>query len=85
MCCANGKVKLPLLSEPPEPLKSLIMGNHPNSQQFRNNIRKYNSCFQMTFFGADHIDETHMYGKFKVQGASISQDWITTAFPQSRT
>ena len=26
LCCANGKVNLPILNPPPEPLKSLILG-----------------------------------------------------------
>ena len=45
MCCAGGKVKLPYLGTPPEPLKSLLPGQHPRSREFLNNARKYNSCF----------------------------------------
>ena len=69
MCCRSGKVGLPNLPVPPKPLRSLVLGSHPNSQQFMNHIRKYNSCFQMTSFGADHVEtDAHMFGKFKVQG-----------------
>lgn len=45
MCCANGKVNLPQLYEPSEPLRTYISGTNPLSIQFLNNIRKYNSCF----------------------------------------
>ncbi|CAF1609374.1 unnamed protein product [Rotaria magnacalcarata] len=51
MCCSGGKVKLPELHPPPEPLKSLMSGTTPESKHFLDNIRKYNSCFQMTSFG----------------------------------
>ena len=52
MCCASGKVKLFQLAAPPEPLKTLLTGTTSESQRFLLNIRKYNSCFQMTSFGA---------------------------------
>ena len=45
MCCAGGKVKLPSLGTPPEPLKSLLSGQHPRSREFLTNARKYNSFF----------------------------------------
>ena len=52
MCYAGGKVKLPSLWTPPEPLKSLLSGQHPRSKEFLTNARKYNSCFQMTCLAA---------------------------------
>jgi len=51
MCCASGKVKLPELEQPKEPLKSLLNKITYDSKYFLKNIRKYNSCFQMTSFG----------------------------------
>ncbi|CAO3618736.1 unnamed protein product [Mucor hiemalis] len=51
-CCKKGKVKLDVLVEPPEPLKSLMDGTHVKSVQFLNNIRQYNSSFAFTSFGA---------------------------------
>jgi hypothetical protein len=69
LCCASGKVKLPPLPPPPEPLKSLISGTNPHSKHFLENIRKYNSCFQMTSFGATkEIREPGFMPTFKVQG-----------------
>ena len=48
MCCQQGKVKLAEIIAPPEPLLSLLSGQHPNSKHFLKNIRKYNNAFQMT-------------------------------------
>lgn len=66
MCCANGKVKLSALNTPPEPLRSLINGTAPQSKHFLANIQKYNSCFQMTSFGATHIIRDNFMPTFKV-------------------
>lgn len=55
MCCANGQVKLPVLNPPPEPLRSLVSGLTPESNHFLSKIQQYNSCFQMTSFGASNI------------------------------
>ena len=68
MCCAGGKVKLPELREPPEPLSTLVSGNTSQSKHFLANIRKYNSCFQMTSFGATEIVRDNFMPTFKVQG-----------------
>jgi hypothetical protein len=40
MCCASGKIKLPQLEEPPEPLKTLLAGSTAESKHFLSNIRK---------------------------------------------
>ncbi|GFS54039.1 uncharacterized protein TNCV_3762361 [Trichonephila clavipes] len=55
MCCASGKVKLPELHSPPEPLLTFLSGVTRVSKHFLENIRKYNSCFQMTSLGATNI------------------------------
>ena len=69
MCCSNGKVSLPTLTSPPEPLKTLLKGERAERRHFFDNIRKYNSCFQMTSFGADKEVTEHGYmPTFKVQG-----------------
>jgi len=36
MCYASGKVKLPQLATPPEPLKTLLTGNTSESKRFFN-------------------------------------------------
>ncbi|UYV76088.1 hypothetical protein LAZ67_13002495 [Cordylochernes scorpioides] len=69
MCCSNGKVRLPLIDLPPEPLRSLLSGKNSDSVHFLRNIRKYNSCFQMTSFGAEN--QTHSVTfptTFSIQG-----------------
>jgi hypothetical protein len=69
MCCSGGKVNLTALQPPPEPLESLMSGTTPRSKHFLENIRKYNSCFQMTSFGATkEICEPGFMPTFKVQG-----------------
>lgn len=68
ICCANGKMKLPLLEVPPEPLQSYFAATTPNSRHFLENIRKYNSCFQMTSFGPKLISEDGFMPTFKIQG-----------------
>ncbi|UYV74016.1 hypothetical protein LAZ67_11001852, partial [Cordylochernes scorpioides] len=68
MCCAGGKVKLPDLRSPPEPLLTLVSGAKGQSKHFLKSIRKYNSCFQMISFGATNIVSANYMPTFKVQG-----------------
>ena len=69
MCCSSGMVKLPALEPAPEPLESLMSGTTTRSKHFLENIRKYNSCFQMTSFGASNaVSEPGYMPTFKVQG-----------------
>ncbi|CAE1331970.1 unnamed protein product [Acanthosepion pharaonis] len=67
-CCSGGKIKLPSLDEPPQPLRDLLLGTTSNSTHFLEAIRKYNCCFQMTSFGAKAISEGGWIPTFKVQG-----------------
>jgi len=66
LCCLNGKVKLPLLTSPPEPLRSLLSVETPESRYFLANTQQYNGCFQMTSFGANIIQEPGFNPSFKV-------------------
>ena len=73
ICCASGKVVLPPLTTPPEPLQSLIAGASDDSKLFLRKTRKFNSCFQMTSFGATKIHDHTSDGRnfestFKIQG-----------------
>jgi hypothetical protein len=69
MCCNNGKVRLPLLDSPPDEFLSYMTATTPESRHFLQNIRRYNSCFQMTSFGATSIvEEPGFMPTFKVQG-----------------
>ena len=64
----TGKVKLPSLAEPAEPLNSLLHGCHSESAHLMSNVQKHNSCFQMTSFGAHQLVEPGFMPTFKVQG-----------------
>lgn len=74
MCCSSGKVQLHVIDTPPEPLKGLLFGTNPDSNVFLKSIRTFNSCFQMTSFGATEIVKNNtVYGQqfnstFKVKG-----------------
>ena len=69
MCYSGGKVKIPALEPSPEPLESLMLGTTLTSKHFLENIRKYNSCFQITSFGAtNEVYEPGFMPIFKVQG-----------------
>ena len=72
MCCASGKVKLPLMAAPLEPLKTFLTGSTSESKRFLSKIRKYNSCFQMTSFGAqiESLDQFYVY--FQSKRANLS-------------
>lgn len=66
ICCANGKVRLPALETPPEPLYSFIFGTSQASKHFLSHIQQYNSAFQMTSFGATKIIRDNFMPTFKV-------------------
>ncbi|VDK65226.1 unnamed protein product [Onchocerca ochengi] len=59
MCCAAGKIKLPQLEEPPEPLKTLPAG-------YTAELKCYPTCFQMTSIVAE-IVTTQFMPTFKVK------------------
>ncbi|XP_054734508.1 uncharacterized protein LOC129241988 [Anastrepha obliqua] len=73
LCCSGGKVKLPELKLPPEPLRSFVSGTTPLSRHFLDKIQTYNSCFQMTSFGASKIITDNFMPTFKIQGQIYHQ------------
>ncbi|KAF8791836.1 hypothetical protein HNY73_003507 [Argiope bruennichi] len=66
MCRNNVKIQLPLSQTPPEPLLSLLSTNSPGAINFQSNIRRHNSCFQMTSFGSGRKLE-NMYAKIETE------------------
>ncbi|XP_074000087.1 uncharacterized protein [Rhodnius prolixus] len=74
MCCSSGKIQLTEIETPPEPLHGLLIGTDPDSSLFLKSIRTFNSCFQMTSFGATEIvNNTAANGQqfnstFKIKG-----------------
>ncbi|GFX98537.1 ATP-dependent DNA helicase [Trichonephila clavipes] len=81
MCCSSGKVSLPFLGEPGEPLKTLLLSVTNESKQFLRKIRKYISCFPMTSFGVDKgIRMPGFSPTFTVQGQIYHH--IGSLFPE---
>ncbi|KAL4083698.1 hypothetical protein QTP88_029014 [Uroleucon formosanum] len=74
MCCASGKVQLPEIETPTEPLNGLLIVTDLDFDVFLKSIRTFNSCFQMTSFGATEIvRNTNANGQqynstFKIRG-----------------
>ncbi|VVC42897.1 Helitron helicase-like domain, partial [Cinara cedri] len=68
------KVQLPEIETPSEPLNGLLIGTDPDSNVFLKSIRTFNSCLQMTSFGATEIvRNTNANGQqynstFKIRG-----------------
>ncbi|XP_070143035.1 uncharacterized protein [Drosophila kikkawai] len=69
LCCAGGKIKLPVLAHPPEPLYSLLYGNSAQSNSFLKLAQKYNGCFQMTSFGAEVVQQSGYNPSYKVMAS----------------
>ncbi|UYV76743.1 hypothetical protein LAZ67_14001932, partial [Cordylochernes scorpioides] len=61
LCCKQGRVSLPAIESPPEPIFSLLSGLHPLSKSLLLHIRRYNSIFQMTSFGARQVVTVNMH------------------------
>ena len=73
MCCYKGKVTLPLLTDPPEPLRSLITDRSDRGRAFRGQIRTYNSALCFASLGANVVSSDFppvggVY-TFRIQGA----------------
>jgi len=66
LCCASGKVNLPQLTPPPEPLAILLSGQEHQLKHFLQNIKKYNNSFQMTSFEENIIEQRSSNPTFKV-------------------
>lgn len=74
LCCAGGKVKLPVLDPPPEPLFSYLHGDTIESRHFLANTQKYNGCFQMTSFGAEVVNQSGYNPSYKVMASHRFQN-----------
>ncbi|XP_026475763.1 uncharacterized protein LOC113380958 [Ctenocephalides felis] len=83
LCCASGKIILTKLTTPPEPLKTLLDGTTSQSKILLKKNRKFNSCFQMTSFGATKVfeneDGRNFESTFRIQGQVYHQ--IGSLFP----
>ncbi|GFT36845.1 uncharacterized protein TNCV_174561 [Trichonephila clavipes] len=52
LCCVSGKVQLPEIETPSAPMNRLLIGTDSDTNLFMKSNRIFNSCFQMTSFGA---------------------------------
>lgn len=85
MCCLQGKIKLPILKEPPALLQSLLTNNDDISKHFRENIRAINMMFSFTSLGGK-IDNSINQGQgpkvFKLHGENYHLIGIVKPKPQ---
>ena len=81
MCCSEGRVGLTPFPSPPQPLTSLLDGDHEESRHFLANIRLYNDCFQMTSLGtsAPIVPMAGWNASFRIYGQIFHQ--IGSALP----
>jgi hypothetical protein len=63
-CCSEGRVRLPALEAPPEPLRTLFTSNDSNSKSFREDIWKYNRALAFTSLG---VTEDHSINRGRGQ------------------
>lgn len=74
MCCMRGKIKLPLLQEPPVFLQDLLTKDDAISRHYQQNIRPLNMMFSFTSLGGK-IDNSVNMGKgpkvFKLHGENF--------------
>ena len=70
ICCDQGRITLPALEDPPEPLATLLCEQSPRATAFRNNIRAYNASLCFASLGC-HVDESLTRSgvyTFRIQG-----------------
>ena len=70
VCCAGNKVRLPCLLRPPSYLMNLYTSLESEANNFRKNIRSYNSLLACTSFGTDVNKEFQRSGvsNFTIHG-----------------
>ncbi|GFR15993.1 ATP-dependent DNA helicase [Trichonephila clavata] len=68
MYCTRGKVKLPPILRPPEPLCSLLKGETAQSKDFVKHIKLFSNMFAMTSFKSNVVLNNGWTPIFKVQG-----------------
>ncbi|KAK9740669.1 hypothetical protein RND81_03G052500 [Saponaria officinalis] len=83
ICCQKGKVRLPLLQDPPDYLKGLLdpTGGR-RSSEFRRLIRSYNMIYAFTSMGRK-VDNAINNGSapycFRLGGQKALQHWVVPA------
>lgn len=64
LCCHKGKVNLAKHRELPADIKSLFTGESPESKEFLNNIRRYNSALAFASMNAKIDSKVNKSGTF---------------------
>ncbi|KAJ7479570.1 hypothetical protein FB451DRAFT_958941, partial [Mycena latifolia] len=71
MCCNHGKVEIPDLEPPPEPLCRLLLDDSEQAKEYRKNMWQYNIALSFTSLGVSE-DQSVNRGRgppvFKIQG-----------------
>ena len=83
MCCLHGQVSLPLLPDPPDPLRELYTTQSTQAREFRNNIVLYNRALTFTSLGVsqDHeINDGFGPPTFRIHGEL--KHWSGSLLPQ---
>ena len=72
MCCTSGKIKLPILEDPPVEIQRLLSDQDQHPKKFCKHIQKYNNALAMTLLGCKVDDSVNCNGAgsyvFKVHG-----------------
>ena len=68
MCCSNGKVNPEPFSPPSQQLAVLFEGTTDQSVCFLQDIRKYNSAFQLTSLRCKEVRMNGWNPQFRIQG-----------------
>ena len=86
LCCCNGKVQLNPLRNPPEPLKTLYLGETCASKYFLQHTRKYKSLggIQVTKFKARSAIEWVVCVACLMRSSSLHKStlWMTMMYRQ---
>ncbi|GFQ64785.1 ATP-dependent DNA helicase [Trichonephila clavata] len=78
MCCSSGKVKLPPILKPPEPLCSLLKGETEQSKDFVKHIRLFNNMFAMTSFKSN-VDLNNGWTQHSSPRPSVPPFWTSSS------
>ncbi len=82
MCCAQGKMTMPLLAPPPEPLMRLLTSNEVDVKDFRQCIRFYNSALTFTSVGANLDTSVAQHGNYTYRLCGELYHRMGSLFPQ---
>jgi len=79
----KGKVTLPPLAPPPEPLKRLLIGKEMDAKDFRQHIRSYNSVLAFTSMGANLDTSVAQAGNYTYRLCNELYHRMGSLLPQS--